>query len=74
MKDVTDDPPMATDETAQRDDFAPANTLGKETVAQRRASNSNSPTTSTKETMQATVEQARQIQQSLDNKIGRAHV
>ena len=60
MADVTEDPPIATDETTQRDDLTPANMLEKETIVARRALNFDSPTTSAQETMQALMEQAKQ--------------
>ena len=59
MAGVTEDPPIATDETAQGDDLTPANMLGKETIAARRALNFDSPTTSAQETMRAIMEQAK---------------
>ncbi|GMP85930.1 hypothetical protein CsSME_00038905 [Camellia sinensis var. sinensis] len=46
MAGVTEDPPVAIDETAQGDDLTPANMFGKETIAARRALNFESPTTS----------------------------
>ena len=69
MEGVTQDPPIATDETTQRDDITPANMLGKETIAARRALNFDSPTTSAQETMQAIIEQAKQNEQRLENMI-----
>ena len=59
MAGVTEDPPIATNETAQRDDLTEANMLGKETIAARRALNFDSPTISAQETMQAIMEQAK---------------
>ena len=69
MAGVTEDPPVAIDETAQGDDLTPANMLGKETIAARRALNFDSPTTSAQETMQAIMEQAKQNEQRLENMI-----
>ncbi|KAF5933291.1 hypothetical protein HYC85_029462 [Camellia sinensis] len=69
MAGVTEDPPAAIDETAQGDDPTPANMLGKETIAARRALNFDSPTTSGQETMQAIIEQAKQNEQRLENMI-----
>ena len=65
----TEDPLIATDETAQGDDLTPANMLEKETIATRRALNFDSPTTSVQETMQAIMEQAKQYEQRLENMI-----
>ncbi|GMP73881.1 hypothetical protein CsSME_00031480 [Camellia sinensis var. sinensis] len=69
MAGVTEDPPIATDETAQGDDLTPANMLGKETITARRALNFDSPTTSAQEIMQAIMEQAKQNEQRLENMI-----
>lgn len=59
MEGVTKDPPVAIDETAQGNDLTPANMLGKETIAARRALNFDSPTTSAQEKRQAIMEQAK---------------
>ena len=69
MAGVTEDPPVDFDKTAQGDDLTPANMLGKETIAARRALNFDSPTTSAQETMQVIIEQAKQNEQRLENKI-----
>ncbi|KAF5934633.1 hypothetical protein HYC85_030804 [Camellia sinensis] len=69
MAGVTEDPPVAIDETGQGDDLTPANMLRKETIAARRALNFDSPMTSAQETMQAIIEQAKQNEQRLENMI-----
>ncbi|KAF5933101.1 hypothetical protein HYC85_029272 [Camellia sinensis] len=69
MVGVTEDPPVAIDETTHGDDLTLANMLGKETIAARRALNFDSPTTSAQETMQAVMEQAKQNEQRLQNMI-----
>ena len=69
MAGVTEDPPIATDETAQGDVLTPTNMRGKETIAARRALNFDSPTTSAQETMQAIMDQAKQNEQRLENMI-----
>ena len=69
MVGVTEDPLVAIVETAQGDDLTPANMLGKETIAARRALNFDSPTTSAQETMQAIIKQAKQNEQRLENMI-----
>lgn len=60
MAGVTEDPPIVTDETTQRDDLTPTNMLGPETIAARRALNFGSPSTSAHKTMQTIMEQAKQ--------------
>ena len=67
MAGVTEDPPIADDETAQRGDLIPANSLGPKTIAARLASDLFSSPNPTQKTIQATMAQARQTKQRLDN-------
>ena len=69
MAGVTEDPPIVTDETTQRDDLTPTNTLGPETIPTRPALNFASPSTPEHEAMQAIMEQAKQNEQRLENMI-----
>ena len=69
MAGVTEDPPIATDETTQLDNFTPTNMHGPENILARRALNFASPSTPEHEAMQAIMEQAKQNEQRLENMI-----
>ena len=67
MAGVTEDPPIATDKTAQRGDLIPASSLGPTTIAATLASNLLLSSNPMPKTIQVTMAQARQIKQRLDD-------
>lgn len=67
MAGVTKDTPVVADDLTPRDDTTPSNMLGPENITARRALNFDSPSTSTHETMQAIMDQAKQNEQRLEN-------
>ena len=71
MESVTEDPLIATDEAAQRGDLILANSLGPKTIAARLALDLCSSSNPTQKTIQATMTNARQTKQRLDNIIAK---